>query len=223
MRKNVRMHSFPMTVQTLSILLMGSVMLLSGCAFRAQSTIPVRQYTLEYASPAFGDRHSIDAAIRIETLSIAKSYNGTAMVYRESPFLYGDDAYNRWRVKPADMISDLLLRDLRNAGLFRGVFSADDSEEASYVLGGTIEEFYELDEANGSKAVIALNIFLIDTREKATSQCTLFQKHFRAVQPLEGQNAESLARAASSAMETISRQIITETYRAIRSSRELNN
>ena len=223
MRENVHMHLPPAAVQALTFLLMAGVLLsLSGCAIRESNTVAVRQYTLEYASPVFADRQAIDAAIRIEPLSIAKNYNGTAMVYRKSPFSYGDDAYNRWRVKPADMISDLLLRDMRNAGLFRGVFSSDDEANAQYVLGGMIEEFYELEEANGSKAVITLNIFLIDTKEKAISRRALFQKNFRAVQPLEGQNAESLARAASSAMGTLSGQIITETYQTIRS-RGLNN
>lgn len=198
-----------------AVLLCWGVLLISACAMGDKAVIPVRQYVLEYAPPAFPDQKPVKTAIRLESLSIARNYSGTAMVYRDKPYRYGEDAYNVWRVRPSEMISDLLLRDLRNSGVFSGVFSARDGESAPYDLGGTIEEFYELDEAGGSKAVIGMNVILIENRSGDAPARTLFQKSYRAVRPMEGQSAESLARAASSALESLSRRIIIDTCRAI--------
>ena len=62
-------------------------------------------------------------ALARQLLSIARAFSTASMVYRSRPFVYGDDAYNRWKIKPSVMISDLLLRDMKSAGLFGGVFS----------------------------------------------------------------------------------------------------
>ncbi len=206
-----------------AILLGCGVLLFSACALGDKTVIPVRQYALEYAPPAFGDQKPVPASIRLESLSIARNYNGTAMVYRKKAYLYGDDAYNVWRVRPSEMVSDLLLRDLRNAGLFRGVFSSYDGETAPYVLGGTIEEFYELEEAGGSKAIIGMNVVLIENRNGKAPRRTLFQKSYRALRSMDEQSPEALARAASFAMESISRQIISDTCQAIRISQDAKN
>ncbi len=116
-------------------------LLLGGCAAGAKtSAAAVRQYALEYPSPAFGNLERVPGSIRVEPLSIARTFSTASMVYRSRPFVYGDDAYNRWKIKPSVMISDLLLRDMKSAGLFGGVFSNSDSESGDYALGGVIEE-----------------------------------------------------------------------------------
>jgi len=191
------------------------VLLLGGCAAGAKTTA-VRQYALEYPSPAFGNLERVRDSIRVEPLSIARAFSTASMVYRSRPFVYGDDAYNRWKIKPSAMISDLLLRDMRSAGLFGGVFSSGDSESADYALGGVIEELYEQEESGGSKAVLALNVTLLNRSRQNTGGRLSFQKSYRSVQAMETCDAESMARAMSKAMEALSREIILDTYQAMK-------
>ena len=195
------------------------VLLLGGCAAGAKTTA-VRQYALEYPSPAFGNLERVRDSIRVEPLSIARAFSTASMVYRSRPFVYGDDAYNRWKIKPSAMISDLLLRDMRSAGLFGGVFSSGDSESADYALGGVIEELYEQEESGGSKAVLALNVTLLNRSRQNTGGRLSFQKNYRSFQTMETGDAESMARAMSKAMEALSREIILETYQAMRGNEE---
>jgi len=195
------------------------VLLLGGCAAGAKTTA-VRQYALEYPSPAFGNLERVRDSIRVEPLSIARAFSTASMVYRSRPFVYGDDAYNRWKIKPSAMISDLLLRDMRSAGLFGGVFSSGDSESADYALGGVIEELYEQEESGGSKAVLALNVTLLNRSRQNTGGRLSFQKDYRSVQTMESCDAESMARAMSKAMEALSREIILDTYQAMRGNGE---
>lgn len=193
------------------------VLLLGGCAAGAKtSAAAVRQYALEYPSPAFGNLERAPGSIRVEPLAIARTFSTASMVYRSRPFVYGDDAYNRWKIKPSAMISDLLLRDMKSAGLFGGVFSGSDAESGDYALGGVIEELYEQEESNGSKAVFALNVTLLNRSRQNTGGRLIFQKNYRSVQTMETCDAESMARAMSKAMEALSREIILDTYQAMK-------
>jgi ABC-type uncharacterized transport system auxiliary subunit len=191
-------------------------LLLGGCAAGAKTSSAVRQYALEYPSPAFGNLERVRDSIRVEPLSIARAFSTASMVYRSRPFVYGDDAYNRWKIKPSAMISDLLLRDMRSAGLFGGVFSSGDAQSADYALGGVIEELYEQEESGGSKAVLALNVTLLNRSRQNTGGRLSFQKNYRSVQTMESCDAESMARAVSKAMEALSREIILDTYQAMK-------
>jgi ABC-type uncharacterized transport system auxiliary subunit len=192
------------------------VLLLGGCAGKASTSAAIRQYALEYPSPAFGSMERVHESIRVEPLSIARTFSTASMVYRSRPFVYGDDAYNRWKIKPSVMISDMLLRDMRSAGLFGGVFSNSDAESGDYALGGVIEELYEQEERDGSKAVLALNVTLISRSRQNTGSRLCFQKSYRSVQTMETCDAESMARAMSKAMEALSREIILDAYQAMK-------
>ncbi len=196
-------------------------LLLGGCAAGAKtSAAAVRQYALEYPSPAFGNLERVPGSIRVEPLSIARTFSTASMVYRSRPFVYGDDAYNRWKIKPSVMISDMLLRDMKSAGLFGGVFSSSDAESGDYALGGVIEELYEQEERDGGKAVLALNVTLLNRSRRNTGGRLIFQKNYRSIQAMETCDAESMARAASKAMEALSREIILDTYQAMKGNGE---
>ena len=222
MRTTPRKPSFRPRFSVICLVLgLGAVvLLLGGCAAGAKTSSAVRQYALEYPSPAFGNLERMRDSIRVEPLSIARTFSTASMVYRSRPFVYGDDAYNRWKIKPSVMISDLLLRDMKSAGLFGGVFSSSDSESGDYALGGVIEELYEQEESNGSKAVFALNVTLLNRGRQNTGGRLIFQKSYRSVQAMETCDAESMARAMSKAMEALSREIILDTYQAMRGNGE---
>jgi len=202
-------------IRRLALGLLAVVFLLGGCAGGAKNSVAVRHYVLEYPPPAFPGLEKASESIRLEPFSIARTFGTTAMVYRSKPFVYGDDAYNRWKIKPSAMISDLLLRDMRSAGLFAGVFSGNDVKSGDYTLGGVIEEIYEQEERDGGRAVLALSVTLIDRSRREPGR-PVIQKSYRSVQAMEACNAEAMARAVSKAMEALSREVILDTYQTIR-------
>lgn len=212
-----RLARFDVTrIRCLALGLWAVVFLLGGCAGGAKHSVAVRHYVLEYPPPAFPGLEKASESVRLEPLSIARTFGTTAMVYRSKPFVYGDDAYNRWKIKPSAMISDLLLRDMRSAGLFAGVFSGGDAEGGDYTLSGFIEAMYEQEEKSGGRAVLALPVTLVDRSRRGPGGRPVFQKSYRSVQTMESSDAEAMARAMSRAMETISREIVLDTYQAVR-------
>jgi ABC-type uncharacterized transport system auxiliary subunit len=143
------------------------------------------------------------------------------MVYRSRPFVYGDDPYHRWKVKPSVMISDLLARDLKAAGLFRSVYSAGDTQTGEYGLSGVIEEIYEREGDSRHHAVLSLNVTLLKANRQDSLNRTVFQKNYHSIQDMEKKDAESFARSVSRAMEMLSKEIIVDVYMAMRRGRSI--
>ncbi len=187
------------------------IFLLSGCGTPPNA---VEKYILEYPSPVISARHQLDENLTVEQFAVAQAYNSTDMVYRPNPYESEVYRYHRWRVNPGYLATDYLIRDLRNSRLFRGVFLGPNSGNSRYQLEGTVEAFQELDEPQGWKASLAMNITLLDTAQELLPQRVVFQRNYRAEEPLVQKTPQGLAQGMSQAMETLSAQIINDVYQA---------
>jgi ABC-type uncharacterized transport system auxiliary subunit len=169
----------------------------------------VRQYILEYPSPTVEGLAQTKDLIKVERFSVASTFNTTAMLYRDSPNSLNSDPYNRWKVNPGEMVSDYLVRDLRRTNFFRAVCSYHDLVETRYVLQGQVEDFLEMDERGGARAVLGMNVTLFDLA-KGAPQKVLFQRNYRFEDPLHEKTAAGFAQAMSRAMEKMSRQLMLD-------------
>jgi cholesterol transport system auxiliary component len=173
----------------------------------------MQKYVLEYPSPPAGGQARIDEVLKVETFSVAQAYNSTAMVYRPTPFKSETYAYHRWRVNPGNLVSDYLARDLRNSGLFKAVLAGGSAGgNTRFLLEGGVEEFQEIDEPDGWKAALTLNITLLDLSQTEITKRVVFQKNYRAVEPMTEQTPRGLAEGMSRALASLSPQIITDIY-----------
>jgi ABC-type uncharacterized transport system auxiliary subunit len=197
-------------------LLMLSMVLMTGCSFGAKPSYKVNQYTLEYPSPFSKELPSINELVKVEEFSVAQTFNTSAMIYKEGPNLRNVDPYNRWRTKPGEMTAEYLVRDLRNSGLFRAVVSNDDNMETRYLLEGEVDEFLEIDEKDGRKAVLGLNVTFLDLTKRNMIEKVIFQRDYKVVEPYPEKTPAGLAQGMSRAMEKISRQIILDLRDAVK-------
>jgi len=186
-----------------------------GCTGTAQSPRATEQYVLEYAEPEVGRNAPADATITINRFSIAKEYATTDMVYRTAPFSRTAYYYHRWRVTPADMVTDLLLRDIQRSGMFKASFPDRHAEKTSYSLGGHVGEFLKIDEGEPARAVLGLSAVLIDASEKDALQRIIFQSSYRAEVPLADRTPAGYARGLSKAMEAISRSLLNDIHKKL--------
>ncbi len=192
--------------------------LLSGCGlFLGRSSPPEEQYAPEYPSPAFPDRAPLDETVKVDRFVAAQAFSDTSMVYSSAPFKRDVYNYSWWDENPGDMVTDFILRDLRNSGLYRAVFSYRSDVEARFHLDGGIDEFLEVDGAEGSKAVVAVTVTLLDSAQKDVGKRVVFQKNYRVTAPMEGKTPQALARGMSAAMEQLSGQLQTDIYNSIKS------
>ena len=203
-----------------SVLIFLLMILTSGCSFGAKTTYQVNQYTLEYPSPLLKETAPIKEPIKIERFSVANAFDTSAIVYRDGPNLRNVDPYNRWRTKPGDMVTDFLVRDLRDSGLFQAVFSYNDNDGTRYLLEGQVNELLESKEKDGFKAVLSLDVTFLDLSKKEMAERIVFQRSYGYTEPLERETYGNLAQAMSKVMERFSRQMMTDLHQAMSASKK---
>ena len=174
----------------------------------------VQKYILDYPSPTLARAPEVGEVIKVELFAVAQVYNSPAMIYQPGPFKSDAYTYHRWRVNPGNMVTDYLVRDLRNSRLFKAVLPYGSSGKSRYLLEGGVEEFQETDEPGGWQASLALNITLLDLSRQELPQRVVFQKNYRTTEPLTEKTPQGLAQGMSRAMERLSGEIMADIYRA---------
>lgn len=182
-----------------------------GCGGSPAQT---HRYLLEYPSPVVATGGPLDAALAIEPFEVNQAFNSTAMIYRPSPNVSNTYRYHRWRVDPGSMVTDFLLRDFRHARLFKAILPKDSAGDSRFRLEGGVEEIQEIDAPEGWQAALTLTVTLLDLKGPEVSQRVVFQKTFRALEPMPEKTPRGLAQAAGTAMQRLSQEIMSEVYRA---------
>jgi ABC-type uncharacterized transport system auxiliary subunit len=191
-------------------------LIMIGCAGSGKPKYEIESYLLNYSAPSWDKPYKLNTSVKFNRFSIAAAYNSANMIFRKDSYSLDTFNYSRWAVNPADMIADILLRDIRESGFFRAVFSRHDMDEGRFLISGGIEEFY-LDMSKGNKtAVISISVSLKDTREKETGKSIMFQKKYLREEPLQESSPRGYCQAASQAMRIISEQIINDVYAAVK-------
>jgi ABC-type uncharacterized transport system auxiliary subunit len=186
------------------------IALLVGCLRGTAPPPLIYQYILEYPPPEGKSISRTAALLKVERFTVDRIYMGTSMLFRNRPFQREAYHEHRWRVSPADMVTDFLRRDLRHANLFQAVLSARDVEESRFILQGGVEEFLEADEGKGRNALLAVTVTLLDLSSRDVTQRVVIQKTYRCEAPISKEGAAGFAEAMSRAMSQFSTQVITD-------------
>lgn len=189
---------------------------LIGCVAVKQSPPPaIDYYTLEYEPPKLSRPHPLRAVIRVERFQVSPYYSSPNIMFQDKTFRKEAYHYQKWRANPADMVTYFLARDLRESGLFSGVFVLSSKFPASHVIDGTLDEFYQDARGDFWEAVVSFNITLMKEYEPDISRRVLYQKRYHIRKRCELKNPRSLAEAMSLAMLELSKQAGSDVYRSI--------
>jgi ABC-type uncharacterized transport system auxiliary subunit len=189
------------------VVLFACLFFLASCFPRSTAPVRVEFYTLDYAPPVAA-RGRLDQVIRFDRFSVVQSYNSPAMVYRPEAYRLAVYQYHRWRTGPGEMVTDYLVRDFRSSGLFQAVFSYRQPEDARFEVDGAVEEFLESREEDGWKAILGLAVTLLDRSKPEITSRVMFQKRYRAIEPISDQSPGGFARGMSAAMARLSAEIM---------------
>lgn len=194
------------------VILGGSI----SCTGVGKPAAAIDYYTLEYPPPiSAGTFENLPATIRLVRFQVSPLYNSNKMVYRDKSFARNEYYYRQWRGNPGDTIRYLLLRDLRNASVFKAVFSHEEGFSCDYLLSGAVDEFYEHDAPGGWEAVLAVTIALIKENEPDVVKRIAFQKSYGSRKACLQKNPKGLSEAMSLAMADISTNIIEDIAQAL--------
>ena len=110
------------------------------------------------------------------------------------------------------MVTHLLTRDIRQSGLFKAVFSYDSGFPCSFVLKGSVDDFFEWDLEKSWKAILSVSITLVAKDEPDIAKKILFQKTYSAEHTCRQKNPRGLAEAMSQGLADVSGKIIRDIY-----------
>ncbi len=202
---------------SIAILFIFPFLTFASCMNLKQPNPEIEYYSLEYNSPDFPGKERLPYFIKVEPFKVSPVYNTTHIIYQESAYKRDSYTYHRWAVNPADIVTYMFGRDLKNSGLFKGVMlPGERSREYTFRLGGMVDEFYELDGDKDWSGVLSLSISLIPEGKAKKAGMDVFQRSYSVSEKCEKKNPASLAQALSRAMEKISRQITGDLHTFIR-------
>lgn len=190
---------------------------LVSCMNLKQPSPEITYYTLEYDSPAYPGKERLPCIIKIENFEVSPLYDTTGIIYRKGTFERDSYTYYRWRVNPAELVTYLIGRDLKNSGLFKGVLLPGERNRGStFRLEGMLDDFYELDGTKEWSGVLTLNITLIPEGREKASGMDIYQKSYSVTEKCERKNPDALAAALSRAMKKVSRAMCEDIYEFIK-------
>lgn len=194
----------------MSILLL--VLLMGSCLGLKGPNKKIEFYTLEYEPPQVTGLQPLPFVIRLVRFSVAPAYNTNQMIYRDRSFRREAYVYHRWRVNPGDLVTYFLSRDMKQSGLFKAVLPYDSAFPSSFVVEGSVDQFFEWDTKKSWKAVLTASITLMAEDEPDISKRVLFQKTYGKKEVCRQKNPGALAEAMSRAMAGVSEEIIKDVY-----------
>jgi len=137
--------------------------LLAGCG-KLPTT---RYYAIDTRLPATPATRSLPLDVAVARFRASQMLSQDRLVYRQGSNVVNYYNYDRWSVSPPDMLTDALIRSLRDSGMFRSVATMQGGPRVDYLLRGYLEQLEEVDGTDGVSARVALRLEAVDMKTNA--------------------------------------------------------
>ena len=144
------------------------VMVMAGSLTGCGATRPTQYYQLTVpADVHHADTNTSGISLALGPLVSSHLYREDRIVFSSGPQQMGTYEFQRWTEPPAEMIQEVLLRELRASNRYREVFAQRSASHADYVLRGRL---YDFKEVSGSplQARVTVEFELRDMKSGAT-------------------------------------------------------
>jgi ABC-type uncharacterized transport system auxiliary subunit len=194
------------------LLFLSLSILCGACVSLKQPVNRIEYYTLEYPPPQMETLNPLPHVIRMDRFTVAPPYNTSQIIYRDRSFKRNAYVYYRWQPNPGAIVTTLLNRDIKNSGLFKAVLDPGSRFSSSYMIEGTVDEFFEWDTQNAWKAILTVSIILTEKNKNDIKNRILFQKTYRKAEICQQKKPKAVAEAMSQALSKISEEMIKDVY-----------
>jgi ABC-type uncharacterized transport system auxiliary subunit len=161
---------------------------LTGCG----ATRPVRYYQLTVPSDA-GDIEKAGAVpvrLLLGGLVTSHLYREDRIVYGNGPEQLGTYEYQRWAEPPAEMIQEILLRELRATGHYRAVHVRRSNVTGDFAIRGRLYDFKEV-EGGALSTRVTMEFEMRDLKSGAT----VWNHYYTHDEPASGKDVPAIVAA----------------------------
>jgi ABC-type uncharacterized transport system auxiliary subunit len=163
--------------------------LAAGLAAGCGAARPSKYYQLTVpgdSAPA-ANANPVPVTLLIGRLTGPALYREDEIVYSSGGEGMGTYEYHRWAEPPTEMVAEIMLRQLRASGHYRGVYTLRSDIHGDFVLHGRL---YDFKEVSGSSEVARVTMELeLRNVKTATSVWTHFYSHD---EPTAGKNVDAI-------------------------------
>lgn len=191
-----------------AVFTLGLIVVLAGCALRARDTITY--HTFDYPSPTRETRPPIRETLMVYRFLPASSVDIDSLAVSQSSGTEKSALLHRWEENPADMITELLVRDLDNSGLFEKTVDQLSSARYRYALEGTIRNLQGMATEGKGKALLEVEVTLTDFEASAGKEKNLIKKLYRIEIPSQDATPDSIIKALNLAVKEFSDRLRTD-------------
>jgi ABC-type uncharacterized transport system auxiliary subunit len=167
------------------------VMVMAGSLAGCGATRPMQYYQLTVpANVRNADTNTSGISLALGPLVASHLYREDRIVFSSGPQQMGTYEFQRWTEPPAEMIQEVLLRELRASSRYREVFAQRSASHADYVLRGRL---YDFKEVSGSplQARVTIEFELRDMKSGAT----VWSHYYNHDEPVSGKDVPAMVAA----------------------------
>jgi len=189
------------------IVLLTLLGLCGSCVYTSREGIIYHAFDYPLAQKNKSSRASIPETIMIYRFLLSQSVGIDSLVISKSKGQDQSSPLHRWQENPADMVTELVLRDFENAGLFEKTVDQLSSARYRYALEGTITDLRGLIRDDKAAALIEAEVSLTDFESRAGAKKNLMKRRYRIEVPSSGTDPASIVRALNIAVKDLSERL----------------
>jgi ABC-type uncharacterized transport system auxiliary subunit len=186
----------------LLLILMFSI---AGCALRSGDAI--KYYALDYPGTGRKSSESVPDSLMVYQFLLGPGIDTYALVLagpgREEKAQTG----HRWRENPADMLTDLILRDLDQSRLFKRTVDQFSSAQYRYALEGTIRTLRGVVTDGSAYGQVEIEAMLTDFEAPRPTDKTVMKKVYKISVPSVDSSPAAIIGALNQTFKEFSQQL----------------
>lgn len=161
-----------------------------------QLTIPADASTGQAADPA-------PVTLLVGNLMASHLYREDRIVYSTAGEEMGTYEYQRWAEPPAEMIQEVLLRELRASGRYHAVYTQRSNTGGDFLLRGRLYDFMEVSE-RGMLARLTVDFEMRDLKNGAT----VWTHYYQHDEPVNGKNVPAVVAALDKNVQRVVKEVL---------------
>ena len=185
-----------------AMLTVGLIIISVGCAIRARDMITYHAF--DYPSPARETEPPIPGTLMVYRFLTAPSVDVDSLNLSQSRGTEKAASLSRWADNPADMLTELLLRDFETSGLFEKTVDQLSSVSYRYALEGTIRNIQGIITDGKGKALVDVEVTMTDFEAPIGKGKNLIRKLYKIEIPSSDATPDSIVKALNLAMQELS-------------------
>jgi len=161
--------------------------ILSGCG----AARPSKYYQLTLpADPPGAERATYPITLLLGPFRASHLYREDHIVYSTNGQNMGTYQYQRWSEPPTELLVNILLRDLRASGKYRGVDVLRSNSRGDFILYGRLYDFEEIS-STPMRARFSIDLELRETKTAST----VWTHYYSHDEPVSGKDISAVVAA----------------------------